>query len=125
MMRDAPRKNPRDYRKEKWIAYDVDPREVNAIARQHTRGRFFVCAMIAAGEPDEVPNAFCSFGIQVVRGLVDEQNPRVREQRASNRKALLHAVRVGADADCRGLGQADVLEHLASAAHCLPASHSL
>jgi GNAT superfamily N-acetyltransferase len=53
LMRDAPRKNPRNYRKEEWITHDVDPREVDAIARQHTRGRFFVCEMIAEGEPDE------------------------------------------------------------------------
>jgi GNAT superfamily N-acetyltransferase len=53
LMRDAPRRNPRDYRKEEWIAHDVDPREVDAIARRHTRGRFFVCAMIAEGKPDE------------------------------------------------------------------------
>ena len=52
LMRDAPRKNPRDYRKEEWIAHGVDPAEVDAIARRHARGRFFVCAMIAAGEPD-------------------------------------------------------------------------
>jgi GNAT superfamily N-acetyltransferase len=52
-MRDAPRNNPRNYRKEEWIAYDVDPREVDELARGHTRGRFFVCAMIAEGEPDE------------------------------------------------------------------------
>lgn len=50
--RDALRKNPRDYRKEEWIAHDVDPREVDAMARRHRRGRFFVCAMIAEGEPD-------------------------------------------------------------------------
>ena len=53
LMRDAPRRSPRDYRKVEWIAYDVDPRKVDAIARRHTRGRFFVCAMIANGEPDE------------------------------------------------------------------------
>jgi GNAT superfamily N-acetyltransferase len=53
LMRDAPRKNPRDYRKEEWIAHDVDAREVDAIARRHTRGRFFVCAMVGAGEPEE------------------------------------------------------------------------
>jgi GNAT superfamily N-acetyltransferase len=53
LMRDAPRKNPRDYRKEEWIAHDVDPREADAIARGHTRGHFFLCAMIAEGEPDE------------------------------------------------------------------------
>lgn len=53
LMRDAPRKNPGDYRKEEWIAHNVDAEEVDAIARQHARGRFFVCAMIAEGEPDE------------------------------------------------------------------------
>src|SRR5882672_6706335 len=53
LMRDAPRKNPRNYRKEEWIAHDVDPREVDAIVRRHTRGRFFACVMIAEGEPDE------------------------------------------------------------------------
>jgi len=52
LMRDAPRKNPRDYRKEEWIAHDVDPAKVDALARRHTRGRFFVCAMIADGEQD-------------------------------------------------------------------------
>ncbi len=53
LMRDAPRKNPRDYRKEEWIAHGVDPAQADTIARQHTRGRFFVCAMIAEGEPDQ------------------------------------------------------------------------
>jgi GNAT superfamily N-acetyltransferase len=52
VMRDAPRRNPRDYRKEEWIAHDVAPKEVDAMARQHTRGHFFVCAMIAEGAPD-------------------------------------------------------------------------
>jgi GNAT superfamily N-acetyltransferase len=53
LMRDAPRKNPRNYRKEEWIAHNVNPREVDAIVRRHTRGRFFACVMIAEGEPDE------------------------------------------------------------------------
>ncbi|WP_258597058.1 GNAT family N-acetyltransferase [Mesorhizobium sp. AR07] len=52
-MRDAPRKNPRDYRKEEWIAYDVAAEDVDAIARQHARGRFYVGAMIATAEPDQ------------------------------------------------------------------------
>ncbi len=52
VMRDAPRKNPRDYRKEEWIAHEVDAREVDAIARRQTRGRFFVCAIVGEGEPD-------------------------------------------------------------------------
>src|SRR5262249_50196008 len=52
VMRDAPRKIPRDYRKEEWIAYDVDASKVDAMARRQSRGRFFVCAMIKEGEPD-------------------------------------------------------------------------
>ena len=51
-MRDAERKNPRDYRKEEWIAHDVGAREADAIARRHARGRFFLCVMIAQGDSD-------------------------------------------------------------------------
>src|SRR5262245_50282932 len=62
VMRDAPRKNPKDYRKEEWVAYGVEPREVDAAARQNgksvlpvlavppVRRRFFACALEA---PDE------------------------------------------------------------------------
>jgi GNAT superfamily N-acetyltransferase len=57
VMRDAPRKNPRDYRKEEWIAYDVHPKKADAIVRQHARGRFFLCVMLAEGEPDALTRA--------------------------------------------------------------------
>ncbi|WP_026870997.1 GNAT family N-acetyltransferase [Inquilinus limosus] len=57
LMRDAPRRNPRDYRKEEWIAHGVAPAEADAAARQHARGRYFVCALVAEGEPDEPTRA--------------------------------------------------------------------
>jgi GNAT superfamily N-acetyltransferase len=67
VMRDAPRRNPRDYRKEEWVAYDVDAREVDAIARRESRGRFFVCAMVAEGEPDEpTRTAYKSLGYRLL-----------------------------------------------------------
>src|SRR5262247_4195110 len=53
VMRDAPRKNPRDYRKEEWIAHGVDPADADSMARKHARGRFFLCVMIAEGEPEQ------------------------------------------------------------------------
>jgi GNAT superfamily N-acetyltransferase len=53
VMRDAPRKNPRYYRKEEWVAYGVEPAKVDSVARRHTRGRFFICAIQEMGEPDE------------------------------------------------------------------------
>jgi GNAT superfamily N-acetyltransferase len=52
VMRDGPRKNARDYRKEEWIACGVAPETVDRIARRHTRGHFFVCAMLPDGGPD-------------------------------------------------------------------------
>jgi GNAT superfamily N-acetyltransferase len=57
VMRDAPRKKPSDYRKEEWIAHGVEPTEVDGLARQHTRGRFFVCALLGEGEPDQPTRA--------------------------------------------------------------------
>jgi GNAT superfamily N-acetyltransferase len=57
VMRDAPRKNPRDYRKEEWIAYAVDAIKVDAMARCHSRGRFFVGAMVETGASDEPTRA--------------------------------------------------------------------
>lgn len=53
VMRDAPRRNPRDYRKEEWIACGVDPADVDRTARRHTRGRYFICAVHAVDESDQ------------------------------------------------------------------------
>lgn len=67
VMRDAPRKNPRDYRKEEWIAHGLDAREVDAIARRHARGRFFVCAMLGEGAPDgPTRSAYKSLGYRLL-----------------------------------------------------------
>jgi len=67
VMRDAPRKNPRDYRKEEWIAHDVDAAEADALARANTRGRFFICAMVPEGEPDQpTRSAYKSLGYRLL-----------------------------------------------------------
>jgi GNAT superfamily N-acetyltransferase len=66
-MRDAERKNPRDYRKEEWIAHDVGARQADAIARRHARGRFFLCVMIAQGEADEpIRTAYKALGYRLL-----------------------------------------------------------
>ena len=57
VMRDAPRKNPRDYRKEEWIAYEMAANKVDAVARCHSRGRFFVGALVETGISDEPTRA--------------------------------------------------------------------
>jgi GNAT superfamily N-acetyltransferase len=67
VMRDAPRKNTRGYRKEEWVAYGVPPPEVDAAARGRTRGRFFVCAIRAMNESDdELRAAYKSLGYRLL-----------------------------------------------------------
>jgi GNAT superfamily N-acetyltransferase len=53
VMRDATRRNPRDYRKEEWVACGVDPADVDRTVREHTRGRYFICAVHGADESDQ------------------------------------------------------------------------
>ena len=52
-LRDAERKNPADYRKEEWIAFETSAADVDRIARKHTRGRFFVCAATRQLDSDD------------------------------------------------------------------------
>src|SRR5262245_4374205 len=67
VMRDAPRKNPRDYRKEEWIAYHVNAKSVDAVARRHSRGRFFVGVMLEADASDEpTRTAYRSLGYRLL-----------------------------------------------------------
>ena len=35
------------------MAYGIEPAKVDAVAREHTRGRYAICAMCAEGEADE------------------------------------------------------------------------
>jgi GNAT superfamily N-acetyltransferase len=67
VMRDAPRKNSRNYRKEEWVAFGADPRVVDSIARKHTRGHFFVCALIATGEAQApLRDAYKTLGYRLI-----------------------------------------------------------
>jgi GNAT superfamily N-acetyltransferase len=52
VLRDEARKKPADYRREEWVACRVDPVAVDQVARQHTRGKFCVCALIESDEAD-------------------------------------------------------------------------
>ncbi len=45
-LRDAPRKNARNYRKEEYICSGIAPHRVDSIARENTRGRFFICDIV-------------------------------------------------------------------------------
>jgi GNAT superfamily N-acetyltransferase len=67
LMRDAVRKNPKNYRKEEYVARGVDPREVDQTARQMTRGRFFVCALRGLNDPPEdLPAAYKAIGYRLL-----------------------------------------------------------
>lgn len=67
LMRDAPRRDPRKYRKEEWIAHGVDAADLDALARGQARGRFFVCVILAEGEALEpVKAAYKALGYRLL-----------------------------------------------------------
>src|SRR5687768_12957666 len=84
VVRDAPRKNAKDYRNEEWIAHGVPPREHDRVARRHTRGRFAICAIHSIDEPDEpLRSGFKSLGYRLghtepfmIHRLKDIPNPK-------------------------------------------------
>ncbi|WP_256754578.1 GNAT family N-acetyltransferase [Mesorhizobium sp. Mes31] len=68
LMRDAERKNPRDYRGEEWIVHDVAAEEADAIVRQHARSSFAVSVVIASDEPDQpVRTTYKALGYRLLR----------------------------------------------------------
>jgi GNAT superfamily N-acetyltransferase len=92
VMRDAPRRNPRKYRNEEWIAYRVAPREADAVARRHTRGRYFICAIQDADESQpQMPTEFKRLGYRL---LTTEPFFVHRLRRVPRRKAPAKIVRV-------------------------------
>lgn len=68
LMRDAVRKNPRDYRSEEWVAHDAAPEATDAIVRQHARSSFAVSVVIANQEPEApVRTAYKDLGYRLLR----------------------------------------------------------
>ncbi|WP_250888834.1 GNAT family N-acetyltransferase [Mesorhizobium sp. dw_380] len=68
LMRDAVRKNPRNYRSEEWVVHDVAPQEADAIARQHARSGFAISVMMANEEPDgPTRTAYKDLGYRLLR----------------------------------------------------------
>jgi GNAT superfamily N-acetyltransferase len=67
VLRDAPRKNPRDYRKEEWITCRKEAAKVDAVARAHTRGRFFVGQVVPErDDPDAVRADYKCLGYRLL-----------------------------------------------------------
>jgi GNAT superfamily N-acetyltransferase len=52
VIRDALRKNPRNYRKEEWVAYKTPSKLVDTVARRETRGRYFIGSIHADSETE-------------------------------------------------------------------------
>jgi GNAT superfamily N-acetyltransferase len=67
VMRDAERKNARNYRKEEWVAYRVTPADVDRAARAKTRGRFFVCALSTSNDEEaELREGYKALGYRLL-----------------------------------------------------------
>ena len=53
VVRDAPRKNAKDYRREEWCSFKTSAEETDKNVRQHTRGHFAICAFHGIDTSDE------------------------------------------------------------------------
>ncbi|ANT51896.1 GNAT family N-acetyltransferase [Mesorhizobium amorphae] len=68
LMRDAERKNSRDYRNEEWVVHDVAAQEADTIVRQHARPGFAISVVIANDEPDgPTRTAYKALGYRLLR----------------------------------------------------------
>ncbi|WP_245462846.1 GNAT family N-acetyltransferase [Mesorhizobium sp. M7D.F.Ca.US.005.01.1.1] len=68
LMRDAERKNPRDYRGEEWVVHDVAAQEADAIVRQHARPGFAISVVVANENPDgPTRTAYKALGYRLLR----------------------------------------------------------
>lgn len=52
-LHDAPRRDARDCRKDEWVAYQSAPDDVDAMARERSRGRYCLSVICSVGEPDD------------------------------------------------------------------------
>ena len=68
LMRDAERKNLRDYRGEEWVVHDVAAQEADAVVRQHARPGFAISVVIANEDPDgPTRTAYKALGYRLLR----------------------------------------------------------
>jgi hypothetical protein len=84
-MRDAQRKNPRDYRKEEWIGCGIPAKKLDAVARKHTRGRHFLCDIVPGDEvSDERKLEFKQLGYRLLAREGFFEHPLERIPRAKS-----------------------------------------
>jgi len=82
---------------------------------QEVRGQQHGAALVGVA-PQQVAHPADAGRVQTVGRLVEDQHPRVAEQRGGDAEALAHAERIVAHAALGlGRGQADQLEHLVDA----------
>lgn len=109
VMRDAPRRNSRDYRKEEWVAYGVEPAAADAAAREHRRGRYFVCAILETDQSDES-----------LRAEYKRLGYRLLAREGLFRHRLERIPRAGSPVPVRRVRTAAVAERLAKATRSRP-----
>lgn len=69
-LRDSTRRNAKDYRKEEWIGYQVDPDELIGLAKSQTRGRHFLCVLV--DDPETVQSTRDEFKSRGYRLIITE-----------------------------------------------------
>ncbi|MCB1105962.1 MAG: GNAT family N-acetyltransferase [Cephaloticoccus sp.] len=115
VLRDGPRKNHRDIRRDEWVAADTPPPEVDRIARENSPGRFCLSIFNDGRTPDaEVCAAYKALHYRYAVSEPVMVHPLARIPRVSC-PAVIRRVQTQADADRvnKAAGQKQILaEHL-------------
>lgn len=66
VLRDAPRRDPKKYRREEWVACGVEPLALSELAREHARGRYALCVVRPeADDPMPIRQAYKALGYRL------------------------------------------------------------
>jgi GNAT superfamily N-acetyltransferase len=99
-MRDAPRRVARSYRKEEWVAYGDKPQEVDASARQQSRGHYVISAMRQIDESDDAMRSEykrLGYRLQSTEPLFVHRLKRIPRTRSPARICRLKSAKLAAE----------------------------
>jgi GNAT superfamily N-acetyltransferase len=66
VLRDAPRRDPRRYRREEWVAHGVEPAALAGLAARHARGRYVLSVVRTLDEdPKPIRQAYNGLGFRL------------------------------------------------------------
>ncbi len=93
-LRDAPRKKSGDFRKEEYVAASKEPKTIHQLARESTRGWYFISDLVPEGqEADARRREFKKLGYRLLSTEPFFQHPLKRIPSAKNKRVKIELLK--------------------------------